>query len=470
MNAAERYGTGYLDARRLEPRWPGPWPAVVNFLCLAVVFYATWWIFQDPRGWLRMYTPYVGYMYCRWLLVTPIWVACVFAFWPFRRRWLLRAHPLVKAVVLVAFTWAILMVLIKGFFQGILGNLAIAYFSPARLERIGISDFYALEYSAIAILMFAAIASWLSPAWVMAMEEAPWHRLSQPVRGLSVWMATFLLSFILYFIAMHPHMGILYHPWQEFTSVTPPWWEAMADTVSGNFSIAWIMCCTVTVWLYESTLGRYPFSLIRHDWARRITAFLGIIAISLCMAAFFHFAQELVWGEAIRGTRRDFAPDWRWLHVGEIAIFLLLPALWLDFYHGNWPQRFATPVNVAVRIAIVAVGGAVLYWLYYKTAHLFLGVQPGFSHPQQFPMIPCIWFIDLMLINYWFMDGWPGWKLVGERGSETARTIAATRTEVRWSRPLAWGLGVGVLGGALLYAAVVGALPTVAGWLTIYGG
>ena len=26
-----------------------------------VIFAVTWWIFQDPRGIMRFYTPYVGY-------------------------------------------------------------------------------------------------------------------------------------------------------------------------------------------------------------------------------------------------------------------------------------------------------------------------------------------------------------------------------------------------------------------------
>jgi AAT family amino acid transporter len=464
----EKYGTGYLDERKLVPRFKGPLPVLLNFIFLAVVFYTTWWIFQDPRGILRMYTPYVGYMYCRWLLVTLIWVTYIFSFYPFKRSWLENTHPLIKGIVLTAFTWVVMMVLIKGFFYGILGNLSIPYFNPAQLEKIGITDFYALEYSSEAILLFAAIASWLSPAWVLAFEEAPWKSLSQPTKGFTIWLATFFLATIVYFVTMHPHMGILYYPWQEFTSLAPPWWENFANTVSGNFSIGWIMCCTVTVWLYESIWERYPFSLIRNDVVRRFSAFFGIIAISFAMAFFFYFGQELVWGEAIRGTRRDFAPDWRWLHVGEMAIFFMLPALWLKFYHGNWPNKFSTPVNVLVRTVIAILGAIALYIVYYKTAHLFLGTQKGFSHPQQFPMIPIIWFINFMLINYWFMDGWPGWKLQGKQESEVQASIDKARNEVLWDPKLKWGLATGIVSGVGLYFVIIWALPTVSEYLTIY--
>ena len=88
INKTEVYGTGYLEKRKLIPRFSGPLPALVNLIFLAIIFYATWWIFQDPRGLMRMYTPYVGYMYTRWLLVTIIWVVYIFSFWPFKQNWL----------------------------------------------------------------------------------------------------------------------------------------------------------------------------------------------------------------------------------------------------------------------------------------------------------------------------------------------------------------------------------------------
>ena len=74
--------------------------------------------------------------------------------------------------------------------------------------------FFAEEYAALAILMFAALASWLAPAWVVGMERAPWRHESQPTQGFTILIVTFFLSTVLYFVTMHPHMGILYYPWQ----------------------------------------------------------------------------------------------------------------------------------------------------------------------------------------------------------------------------------------------------------------
>ena len=467
----ERYGAGFLEERKLVKRWSGPWPALISIVVLLAVFYATWWIFQDPRGYLRMYTPYVGYMYCRWWLIMMIWMVYIFNYWPFKRSWLENAHPLYKGTVLTAVSVGILLILIKGFFEGFLGNYGLAYFNPEQLEKLpGITSFFAVEYASLAILMFAAIASWLSPAWVVGFEEAPWQKLQQPAKGFSILMLTFFLSTLVYFVTMHSHMGILYTPWQSFTSITPPYWEKFANTVSGNFHVSWIMCCTVVVWLVETIWQRYPFNLIRHDWGRRFACFFGIIAIALAMHFFFYFAQELTWGEAIRGTRRAFAPDWRWLHVGEMAIFLLVPALFLNFYFGNWPTKFSMPVNVMLRTLICIIAAVLLYIVYYKTSHLFLGTQKGFSHPQQFPMIPTIWLINLMLVQHWFMDNWPGWKMVPKTADEMAADHAAQQAQIEEIKPtprFGLGLGAGTVMGVIFFFVTVWALPLLYQSITI---
>lgn len=469
--AEERFGTRYLEERKLVKRWGGPIPAIVALIFTLAIFYATWWIFQDPRGWMRMYTPYVGYMYTRWWLIVLIWMVYLFNYWPFRRKWLETTHPLIKGVVLTAISVGILYVLIKGFFEGLLGNLGLAYFNPGQLMKLkGITEFFAIEYAALACLMFAALASWLSPAWIVACEEAPWQDMKQPSKGFSILLMTFFLSTLIYFMTMHSHMGILYYPWQYFTSIAPPYWENFANTVSGNFHVSWIMCCTVSVWLVETIWERYPFNLIQRNWLRRIVAFFGIIAIAIALHFFGYFIQELSWGEAIRGTRRDAAPDWRWLHVGEMAVFFLVPALFITFYCDNWPKKYSMPVNVLIRTLITTVAAIALYVFYYKTSHLFLGTQKGFSHPQQFPMIPTIWLINIWLFHHWFMDNWPGWKMVPKTVEEIAADHEAHKAkidDVRWNPALGWGLGAGVLAGVVGYFLIVWMIPIISKSVTI---
>jgi AAT family amino acid transporter len=95
-----------------------------------------------------------------------------------------------------------------------------------------------------------------------------------------------------------------------------------------------------------------------------------------------------------------------------MMIFMLLPALYLNFYCGNWPKKFSTPVNVLIRTAITFAAGVALMVLYYNISHLVLGTQRGISQPEQFPMIPTIWLINIMLVHHWYMDNWPAWRKV----------------------------------------------------------
>ena len=425
-NTEERYGVGYLEERQISPRWPALMTHLVNVVALLSVFYVTWWIFQDPRGIFRLYTPYVGYMYTRWLLIILIWMVYIFQFWPMRRSQLDSWHPLLKAAVAIPVAVLIMMLVIHGFFHGLLGNYGIAYFDAERTKDLPrMTQFFAEEYAALAILMFAALASWLAPAWVVGMERAPWQNEKQPVQGITILVVTFFIATILYFVTMHPHMGILYYPWQYFTSIAPPYWEEFANTVSGNFHISWIMCATVVVWLVETIWERYPFRMIENAWLRRLATFFGILAIAWAFHLFLYFAQELFIGETIRGTRNDNAPDWRWLHVGEMMIFMLLPALYINFYCGNWPKKFSTPVNLFVRTAITFTAGVALMVFYYNISHLVLGTQRGISQPEQFPMIPTIWLINIMLVHHWYMDNWPAWRKVATVAAPVAASAVS---------------------------------------------
>ncbi len=409
----ETFGTGYLEERKLVGRWRSPWPQVVSFLFVAAIFYVTWWIFMDPRGVLRLYTPQVGYMYTRWILIIAIWMVYLFHYWPFKRSWLERTHPIIKGIVLTLVMTGILLILIRGFFFGFLGNFAITYFSPSRMvAELGITEFFAMEYASLACLMFAALASWLSPAWPVAFENRPWDKLKQPALGITVLVVTFFIATMIYLATMHSHMGIIYFPWQYFAAVTPPWWMNIAGTVSGNFHIAWIMCCTVVVWLVETIWERWPFSEIKRTGLRGLVTFFGIIVIAFAFAFGIYFAQELAFGPAILGDRYMADPGWRWLHVGETMVFFLLPAMFITFYCGNWPKKFSKPVNWTIRTVVTFILGIAVYVFYYKTGHLYLGVQQEMAHAMQYPMVPTIWFINMMLIHHWFMDNWPGFKKI----------------------------------------------------------
>lgn len=401
------------ETRNLQPRFKQPVEGIINLVLVTLFFWVLWWVFMDPRGILRWYTPMYGYMYIRWILIVAIWQVYIFNYWPLKEKFLVNTHPLLKGLILIAMNFVIVFVVIWGFYYNLIGRFAIPYFSAKSLEATGLSFFFAREYSSLAILMMAAIASWLAPIWPALFDNYPWQGLKRAAKGTTVLIVSFFFTTYLFLIFMHPHYHVLFYPWQQFTAAFP-WWYKFAGTLHGNFNVGWIMCATIAVWLVELPLERYPFKLIKTQPLRGIVGFLGVIVIAIIMFATFNFLQEVAWGPAVEGGKRLMAPDWRYLHSGELACMLLVSAAILAFYFNNWPNKFNPAVNIAIRLLIILVTTAVFHQIYYKFSPPILGTQPGYSHPQQFPMAPVIMWITCMLYHNWFMDLFPGRKLVAD--------------------------------------------------------
>ena len=400
----------WLEERSLTNSLAQPLRGLLGFFLSFGFFMALWYVTMDPRGILQWYTPMYGYMYIRWLLIVAIWQAYIFNFWPFKQKWMEETHPLVKGPIMIGINWAITGAIIWIGFFWLIGKYSIPYFSWPELHKVGMTDFFAREYAGLAVLMVAAIASWLAPIWPMAFENYPWHNLTQPAKGFTVLSLTSLLTIFVYFVFMHPHYMVLFYPWQKFVAAMP-WWYESAKTLSGNYNVGWIMCGTIAVWLIETIWERYPFRLVKSQPWRGLAGFAWVLFVALIMFNTFNLMQDLAWGPAYEGGKRLYAPDWRYLHSGELAVMMLLPALVLYFYFDNWPKKFSTEVNLAIRTIIVVVGTFAFNFIYYQISPPLLGTQPGYSHPQQFPMAPVILWIVIMLYHNWFMDGWPGKRI-----------------------------------------------------------
>lgn len=406
----ENLDTLWLEKRNIANLMTQPFRGILGLLLSFGAFLGLWWIFMDPRGILRWYTPQYGYMYIRWLLIVAIWQAYIFDFWPFSPKWMETTHPAKKGLILTGLNFALTGIVIWGFFYAFMGKLSMPYLSWPELQKIGMTDFFAREYSSLAVLMFAAIASWLSPIWPAAFENYPWHGLQQPAKGFTVFAFTFLLTTYAFLVFMHPHYDVLFYPWQIYTAAFP-WWYEFAHTLSGNFNVGWIMCGTAAVWMVETIWEKYPFCLIKTQPLRGIAGFFWILFVAILLFVTFVFMQDLVWGASIEGAKRIMAPDWRYLHTGELAVMMLAVALVLYFYFDNWPRKFSIEVNLLIRTVIVVVLTFVVHYGYYAVSPGLLGTQAGYSHPQQFPMAPVILFIIVMLYHNWFMDGWPGKRI-----------------------------------------------------------
>ena len=82
-------------------------------------------------------------------------------------------------------------------------------------------------------------------------------------------------------------------------------------------------------------------------------------------------------------------------------------------------------------------------------------------------MIPMIWLINVMLINYWFMDGWPGWKLA-EYKKAKEEEHESEDDAINMTPKFKSGLLIGLVCGIVIYFAIVYLLPAFGNALTIF--
>ena len=399
----------WLSLRVTHPRFGMLGSALLNIACLCAVFMVLWRVFMDPTGYLRMYTPMYGFAYIQWLLIAVLLTVLIFQYAPMNNN-TLNKHPLYKGSIMLAFNVFAVFVFVNVFFQNFLGNIGISYFSPDKLTQIGMSAFLAREYASAAALTMGAIAGLVIPIWVLHMNNWPAREIPKISGKITSLFLIGGLVFVSFFVIMHPHFGVLFYPWQKYTAAFP-WWEKFFGTLSGNFNLGWLMCWTASLWITEITMEGYPYKSIQSPVPRAIAGIVGTFLMGISIFFSFVMLQEIAWGEAVRGAKLMMAPDWRYLHAGESAMFILAAAMLWNTYFHNWPSQFTKEVNILVRFIIVGASGSVFYILFYKYNWMFLGTQKGYAHPSQFPLAPLTLFILLLLIHDWFLDKWPGEKL-----------------------------------------------------------
>lgn len=399
----------WLEERNMQPRWNALASSMINLLVLFAAFFLLWRVFMDPTGYLRMYTPMYGFSYIQWLLIAVLVTVLMANYWPMKQG--LGRHPLYKGSVLFAGSLIASVIFVNIFVRGILGNVGVPYFSPDQLTGLGMSSFLAREYASAAALFMGAVMGLAIPLWVLHFNNWPAAEIPRFSGRLTSFLLVLGGAFASFFIIIHPHFGVLFYPWQKYTAAFP-WWEKVFGTLSGNFNLGWIMCWTVAIWLTEIVMKGYPFKLIQRPVLRSVAGIFGTLGMGLCMFFGFVLLQEIAWGAPVRGAKLMMAPDWRYLHAGETAVFMLVAALIWSVYFKNWPEKFSAEINILVRFVVVGVVGVAFYNLYYRFNWMVLGTQPGYAHPSQFPLAPLTLLILLLLVHDWYFDKWPGEKAV----------------------------------------------------------
>ncbi|PKM86943.1 MAG: hypothetical protein CVU87_10670 [Firmicutes bacterium HGW-Firmicutes-12] len=348
----------WVETRKLEPRWGLFRSGILNVVLMLAVFLILWRVFMDPRGLVRLYTPMRGYAYVQWLLIAVLMTQLVFRYWPFQESsFLAEKHPAVKGSIFMLLSFAFVILMINVVFQ-IVGALSFPYFSEAKLLSLGQNPFNALEYSHQAITMLGGLTALMVPIWVLHINNWPAQRIPK-ANGYftSAALILFAAGFI-FTCTYHLHFGVLFYPFQ-YLAAAFPWWEPFANTLSSNFVLGMMMSWTAALWIIQVTYEGFPFKNIPKQPWRAIAGVVGTFVFALILYSGFHFLQEVAWGAPVRGSALLSAVDWRYLHSGELSLFMLMIALIWGFYFKNWPKKYSMEVNFLVRTVIVCIGQSV---------------------------------------------------------------------------------------------------------------
>ena len=405
----------WVGTRKLESRW-GTFPSgIVNVVVMLAIFMVLWRVFMDPRGIFRMYSPMYGYAYVQWMLVAVLTAWLVLRLWPLQQSgFLAKTHPLLKGSVFFGISALFMLFMVNGVLKSLIGGLSIPYFSEVSLLSLKQNAFNAREYSHQAITMLGGMTALVIPVWVLHLKNWPTREIPRGSGYLTSLTMIFFFAAIGYFLLYHPHLGILFYPWQ-FYAAAVPWWEGIANTLHSNFNLGLMMSWTAALWIIQVTYEGYPFKQYDDKPWRPLFGILGTLLFGLILFGGFHFLQEMAWGAPVRGGKLVGAVDWRYLHSGETSLFMLLIALIWGFYFKNWPRKYSMEVNFLVRTVIVGFGTFLFYTFYYKYNAVILGQQSGYSNPLQFPLAATSLIVALLLAHSWFFDMWPGEKVTNRQ-------------------------------------------------------
>jgi hypothetical protein len=94
-----------------------------------------------------------------------------------------------------------------------------------------------------------------------------------------------------------------------------------------------------------------------------------------------------------------------------MANFILIIALIQNIFFGKAYEKMNAVLRSIIKTIIAVVAGLLLAWGYYTWGPTILGVCEGVSHPSENAAAFLIMCVNLIMIQDYFMDRWPGYRL-----------------------------------------------------------
>lgn len=403
----------WLSERNLVSRWSVVVSGLVNAVVVLALAVTIWWLLFAVEGVFKLYTPLLGFAIMIWTLLILLWQTELLDFWPVNRNFLQRSHGITKGLTLTAICLLGLVVLVFGVVYSLIGRYGITYFnwnSLAAFGQLGQDPTTSRETASWALIALSVPFFWMTVTTMVGLRDDLWPGLNSPRSGFANLLWITVVSIPLFCIFFHPHLGSMFYPAQVYTAV-PPWWKAIAQTNSAEFNMGWIFCIVVVTFYTIHLWSGRPWSLVDKQPWRFLFVLAGSFILGVAMFKLELGIMNYFWDEAYVGGQNEANFGWRYGHTTTMATFILVPAIMLNYLFSKAFERMG-PVARGSLLSLISVGIGLLFaWAYYQAAPLLLGVNRGVSHPSENPTVFLLLVINLLVIQYNFFDGWPGYRL-----------------------------------------------------------
>ena len=389
------------------------WFGLINFVGVFGIVWFLWYIFMNPNGVMKLYTPMYGFALVVVMLAMIVLMSNVADYYPFTSP-SAAASPVASGIMLTVAAIVLMLLIHYVFFWNFIGKLGIAYFSPDSIVAsggTGAEPFNARENASTAIIYFFTAFLWLALFWNLGFGRWPWHKVDRGTLALSKLFTILFFVSIVYIILFHPHICYLFYPAQDKAGVAP-WWEGFTDTGSAFFGLGLALCSLFWIVASELLWDGHPWKSMDYrdegNFFKGIVVFAVTLALGAVLLWVFLKIFIAIWNEPFMGGQYTDGPDWRLIHAGEIAGFFVLATFILETYFNNFPNLAGLWARAAVRTAIAVAGGLLCYWFYYSPlSTFFLSKVEGFAQPGDTPLVFILLFLCVILVQRNFFDRWP---------------------------------------------------------------
>lgn len=403
----------WLTERQLEPRWPVAVSGIVNLVVLVVAVAVVWWVFFSNGGIFKLYTPLLGFSLVIWTLLILLWQTEMFDFWPFRRSFLQQGNPLAKGGLFSLVTIGIYLVLVIGIVFLVIGKLGVTYFNWNSLVAYGEfgQDATSTRETASWAMLSLSVPFFLFSIWFMfGLGNDLFPELKQPKQGIAMWFMIAVFGILVYTIFFHPHIGSMFYPKQIYAAV-PPWWESIAQTSSAEYSLGILFLTVVGVFYSFHLWDGWPYTIVQKQPWRFVFFAVVSLVIGYILFRIQLYVFDYLWYEAYIGGQNEANFGWRYSHTVTMGNFILVIAIIQNSFFGQLFERMGGLVRGILKSIIALVLGLLFAWAYYAWGPVLLGVCEGVSHPSENAAAFLILVVNLIMVQDYYMDCWPGYKL-----------------------------------------------------------